>query len=127
MTAPPYVVYLLHLARPIDAEQHYLGCTRTDRLMLRMHEHRIGRGARMTRQAVAEGIGLVLVRAIPAEGFEHERRLRRRGHFRQLCPLCEPYLCKSEIAPMILPARRTPARTAWPSWAGLCNGLRGLR
>lgn len=125
MNTSPYVVYLLHFDQEVEGQSHYLGCTKRERLTLRMHEHRIGRGAKLTKKAVAQGARLVLVRAIPADGFEEERRHRLRGHYRQLCPICEPGLCKAEIKSILLPARRTPARAWWPRWTGFGKIDRG--
>lgn len=88
----PYVLYLLHFEQPIGAAQHYLGITRRARLPMRMKEHRSGRGAALTKQARAIGVGFRLAAIVPAFSFADERDAKRQGHYARLCPFCTPSL-----------------------------------
>lgn len=81
-------VYLLHFSRPLGSVQHYLGQTARSDVMTRVNEHRAGRGSRMTRGAVRAGVELILARVWEDADPGLERRLKRRGGFRRLCPVC---------------------------------------
>jgi predicted GIY-YIG superfamily endonuclease len=80
-------LYLLHFSRPLAHARHYLG--QTDRTVdERVAEHRAGRGANLTRWAVASGIELVLARVWVDAPRCEEQRLKNRGRLRRLCPVC---------------------------------------
>lgn len=81
-------VYLLHFSAPLRGRfQHYIGQTERD-VEARVAEHRAGRGARITRQAVAAGIGLELARVWEGVPRSFERHLKKRGAARHFCPVC---------------------------------------
>lgn len=65
-----------------------MGQCKTERLPVRMDEHRRGAGAAITRAAAERGIGFYLVRLWPGQGISLERRLKIRGHFNRHCPVC---------------------------------------
>jgi hypothetical protein len=92
-------VYLWHFSRPLGnlsnaraQAQHYIGYADDpdgDALELerRAVEHLAGRGARITRAAVAQGIEITLVATWRATlGFE--KYLKRRKEAPRLCPVC---------------------------------------
>ena len=89
------MVYLLHFQRPISPDhtaQHYLGCTLSEcmaDLSIRIHQHRLGQGARLTEVACERGIGFVVVR-IWHGGRAHEAQLKRLKNSPRLCPICNP-------------------------------------
>lgn len=84
----PRRVYLLHFSRPLGRVQHYLGQTARPDVMARVGEHRAGRGPSITRGAVRVGAELVLARVWEDADSGLERRLKRRGAHRRLCPVC---------------------------------------
>jgi predicted GIY-YIG superfamily endonuclease len=79
------VVYLLCLERPVGRARHYLGST-TD-LVRRVAQHRAGRGGTLPAIAARLGIAFAVARQWPG-GVREEQRIRRRGDYRRLCPLC---------------------------------------
>jgi hypothetical protein len=82
------VVYLLHFERPIcptHAAQHYLGWTND--LARRLHDHREGRGARLTQVALERGIPWRLVAIWPGDR-SYERLLKARKNAPRYCPIC---------------------------------------
>lgn len=81
------IIYLLHFSEPYKHAKHYLGWTAD--LPARLAEHRAGRGAKLTRAAVAAGIGLTVVRTWAGDTF-YERRLHRQRRNTWLCPVCTP-------------------------------------
>lgn len=101
-------VYLLHFEQPIGKPddraarglpprqrpyqahcRHYLGSTPARRLQERLHEHRTGRGARLTAVAAELGIGFVLARTWRG-GRKLERQLKDQKMGPRLCPICPP-------------------------------------
>lgn len=82
-------VYLLHFSEPLGHAQHYLGQT-TRSVEERVAEHRAGgrAAARICRQAVRAGITLLLARVWVDAPRCEEQRLKNRGGFRRLCPVC---------------------------------------
>lgn len=91
----PGVIYLLHFSRPLGdpsrprmSARHYLGWSTDDAVVRRIREHREGRGAAITRAAVAAGIELSVVAVIHGTRND-ERRLKIRGHHDRRCVLCQ--------------------------------------
>lgn len=81
-------VYLLHFSRPLGRISHYLGQTSRPDVMTRVGEHRAGRGPTITRGAIRAGAELLLARVWEGADSGLERRLKRRGGYRRLCPVC---------------------------------------
>jgi predicted GIY-YIG superfamily endonuclease len=54
------IIYMLHFSKPYAHARHYIGWT-TD-LALRLHDHRLGRGARLIAVIRAAGIDFQLAR-----------------------------------------------------------------
>lgn len=86
------VCYLLHFDAPLGnldnprgQARHYLG--HADRLDRRALQHLTGRGAAITRAAVARGIGFQIARVWPGSR-SFERHLKNRKNAPKLCPLC---------------------------------------
>lgn len=111
--APTMTIYLLHFDRPVGHAWHYLGSCETDRLHARMREHQHQRGAALTRRASQLGIGFSLARTWLEEDRSHERRLKRRGHMSDLCPLCAAPLTPGRTFVHFPPVRLTA--NAWAS------------
>jgi hypothetical protein len=83
------VVYLLHFERPISpthTAQHYLGWTND--LARRLHDHREGRGARLTQVALERGISWRLAAIWPGDRG-YERLLKSRKCAPRFCPICQ--------------------------------------
>ena len=81
-------LYLLHFSQPLRHARHYLGQTSRG-VETRVVEHRSGaHGARLCRQAVVAGIELRLVRVWKGTPRCEEQRLKNRGGFKTLCPVC---------------------------------------
>ena len=99
LNAFPRVIYLLHFDAPLHKALHYLGQTKLNRLEQRLREHAQGRGASITRALAARGIGFTLVRTWPMTATDMETKMKRRGHFKRLCPLCSPDLPQPEWPP----------------------------
>lgn len=99
-------IYLLHFSRPLGRVQHYLGQTARSDVMERIREHRAGRGARMTRGAVRAGVELLLVRIWEDAPRSLEQRLKNKGGFRRICPVCKK--AKKVAEPARPPADRIP-------------------
>lgn len=56
MRQRPGTIYLLHISPPLAGHaEHYLGWTAQDSAESQLEEHRQGRGADLTRAAVAAG------------------------------------------------------------------------
>lgn len=90
------MVYLLHFAQVIGDEsnkrgqaQHYIGSC--ENVLVRLSEHRAGRGAAITQYLVAQGIEFECVRVWPG-AYREERRLKNRKDAPRLCPVCNPGL-----------------------------------
>lgn len=92
-------VYLYHFGRPLGnlanpraQAQHYCGyCADEDgdaaELERRAAQHLAGRGAKITRAAIAQGIEISLVMAWRAP-LAFEKQLKRRKDMPLLCPIC---------------------------------------
>lgn len=92
-------VYLWHFDRPLGnlantraQAQHYCGyCADEDgdaaELERRAAQHLAGRGAKITKAAIAQGIEISLVMAWRAP-LSFEKRLKRRKDMPRLCPIC---------------------------------------
>ncbi|MBZ0268049.1 hypothetical protein K8I85_07830 [bacterium] len=80
--------YLLHFAEPVGHAQHYVGQTARADVMIRVGEHRAGRGARLTRVAASRGIEIMLARVWENAPRCFEQKLKNRGGLRRLCPVC---------------------------------------
>lgn len=52
-------------------------------------EHRAGRGARITREAVAAGIELIVARVWADAPRRYEQTLKNQGGARRICPVCK--------------------------------------
>jgi len=89
--APPAatVVYLLHLVPAYRHARHYLGFAEGSRFLpRRLREHATGRGANLTRVALAAGCGFELVRLWPGTRDDERRLKNQRAVPRLLCPAC---------------------------------------
>lgn len=81
------MIYLLHFERPLrGGAQHYVGTTSRP-VEARLAEHRAGRGARLTKRAAKEGVGMVVAGTWPGSRAL-ELRMSRGGHLRALCSIC---------------------------------------
>jgi hypothetical protein len=81
------VVYTLHLWPPLGHAGHYTGTTRERRLVQRLTDHALGRGARLTQVQVERGGFWVLAQTQPG-GRTTERRLKQHGATRR-CEVCK--------------------------------------
>ncbi len=87
----PGTIYLVHYSnRTARGHQHYLGWSSD--VAVRFRQHRAGRGAHETMQAVAEGLSLTLAQTWQGTP-ELESRLKewsraKRCGFAGLCPFC---------------------------------------
>ena len=79
-------VNLLHFDKPYAGEQHYVRYTAN--LRRRLHQHRTGRGARLTQRVHAAGIAMRLPRTWIGD-LQLEARLHRDGNYVELCALCQ--------------------------------------
>src|SRR5262245_3716280 len=92
-------VYLFHFARPLGnlanvraQAQHYCGYADDPQgdaagLERRAAEHLAGRGAKITKAAIAQGIEISLVCAWRAP-LSFEKQLKARKEAPRLCPIC---------------------------------------
>jgi hypothetical protein len=80
------VVYTLHLWPPLGHAGHYTGTTPERRLGLRLTDHALGRGARLTQVQIERGGWWVLAQTQPG-GRGLERRLKQHGAARR-CEVC---------------------------------------
>lgn len=87
----PGTLYLLHFTRPVGNinrprmhASHYLGWTGQVDVEQRVAQHRAGKGAAITKAAVAKGADLILVKTWPGTRND-ERQLKQHGHFSDLC------------------------------------------
>lgn len=94
-------VYLICFRSPDGEKAHYKhaghyigyagrGETPEASVEARLHEHRTGYGAALTRAAVESGIDLVVSRVWPEGTKNDEWRLRCRSENPRLCPFCNP-------------------------------------
>jgi len=81
-------VYLLHFEPPYRHARHYLGAVEGVRLAERLAVHRAGRGASLTRAAIAAGCTLTLTRTWPDASFAREAQIKRQGGLSRVCPTC---------------------------------------
>jgi hypothetical protein len=81
------VVYTLHLWPPLGHAAHYTGTTQEPRLATRLHDHAMGRGARLTQVQVERGGFWVLAQTEPG-GRVRERQLKQHGATRR-CEVCK--------------------------------------
>lgn len=93
------MIYILEFERPIGnlsnpkgQARFYLGYCDDSRLSDRLSEHKAGKGAALTRYAVAAGIGFVVAATLPGTK-EDERRLKRQKN----TPRIVSRLRKSEV------------------------------
>lgn len=87
-------VYLIHFSRPLAHAAHYIGQTERagmaawEAVEARLAEHRAGRGAKLTRAAVAAGIELQLAVVWPDAPRCFEQVLKNRGGGARAYPVC---------------------------------------
>ena len=81
------VVYTLHLWPPLGHAGHYTGTTPERRLVQRLTDHALGRGARLTQVQVERGGTWVLAQTQPGDRTT-ERRLKQHGATRR-CEVCK--------------------------------------
>jgi hypothetical protein len=89
--APPAasVVYLLHLVPAYRHARHYLGFAASSGLLVRrLRDHATGRGANLTRVALAAGCRFELTRLWPGSRDDERRLKDQRAVPRLLCPAC---------------------------------------
>jgi predicted GIY-YIG superfamily endonuclease len=81
------VCYLIHFDEPVNRSgvQHYLGYASD--LRVRISQHRMGKGAGMTRNANARGIGWRVVRVWRNADLDAEQALKAMVP-KNLCPYC---------------------------------------
>jgi predicted GIY-YIG superfamily endonuclease len=82
-------IYLLHFDRRLPSgsrPQHYLGSARD--LDVRLEQHRRGTGAVLPRVMGEHGIAFTVAFTIEGD-WDTERRLKRRGSSRRICPICK--------------------------------------
>lgn len=87
-----YTIYLFHFSKPVGKAQHYIGSCETIQYQRRMREHHNGYGSKTTRKVSLTGSTLKLARLWASDTRDLEQILKRRGHFKRLCPLCNENL-----------------------------------
>jgi hypothetical protein len=92
---PGGTVYLLHFAEPFQHARHYCGWASD--LPGRLAHHAAGTGANLLRHVAKAGIGWELARTWPGDRYL-ERRIKRRGGLRRVCPVCRPELAERLLA-----------------------------
>lgn len=80
-------VYVLCFSRQLKHAKHYIGFVSAD-LENRLQEHHAGRGARITRAAVAQGIVLRLAAKFEGVTRRTEVFLKNQGGATRWCPVC---------------------------------------
>lgn len=85
---PENTIYLLHFPNALGRVRHYLGITRTDRLAMRLREHAHRRGAALTAALASVNTEFVIAWTMAPATYADERRLKDRGHYSKLCPVC---------------------------------------
>lgn len=109
-------LYLLHLDPPLGHARHYLGSCSPGRAIARLGEHGSGRGAALTRAAVAGGSSLYIVNVWSGVRRYEEVRLKRGGHLRRFCPVCLGHRQLTDIPPAcIFPALPPVVGLSWPA------------
>lgn len=93
-------VYLIHFAEKFSHASHYIGFTKNEDPLVRLEEHRSGKGAKLTAAVAAAGIEMEIVRTWPGESRSFERQLKNRREALMLCPKCsaEKKARKAELA-----------------------------
>ena len=85
------MVYFIHFDEPIGTAkktaQHYIGFTSLS-LDERMARHQTDRGAAILRYCQSKGIGYSVVRTWPEGDRIFENKIKQRGHYKELCPVC---------------------------------------
>lgn len=86
------VVYLLHFDTAYwNKCQHYLGYAKD--LVQRMRRHRAGTGSKLVDYALRQGreFEIVMTKEYEtcAEAKAEERRLKKTGHYKRFCPICQ--------------------------------------
>lgn len=79
-------IYLLHFLKKLHHAGHYLGWTEGP-VEDRIARHRLGSGARLVSVVTQAGIGMEIAFTRPGTR-EDERRLKRGGSSRRICPIC---------------------------------------
>lgn len=92
------LVYLLHFVPAFGRCHHYLGQTDPDRLYTRLDEHRRLRGASLTAAALRAGCSLYVATTILVDTPQDEARLKRAGHFKTFCPICNGREVRADLA-----------------------------
>lgn len=118
-------LYLLCAERPLGRVRHYLGITRTERLAQRLREHAHRRGSSLTAALARRNDTLELVRLWHGASWDQERRIKRRGHYRRLCPVCQGASRDSAIQRIPCPDLEDLAQA--PENVGLGLPLRGVQ
>lgn len=108
----PLVVYMLHFSKPVGRARHYVGSTFEHLLIRRLHAHAGGRGASLTRAAATAGARLTLVMVQPIFSRSDEYRIKRNGHFKDHCPLCNGAISEAQAQ---FPFCEPIASPAWQS------------
>ena len=75
-------VYLLHM----EPTWHYVGCSMD--IARRLHDHTQKTGNGYVQRMVGNGFDAHLVRVWDGESFDFEKALKRKGRFKNLCPIC---------------------------------------
>lgn len=110
------IVYLLHFESQIGRCAHYMGITEQTNFHRRMRAHSLGYGARLTRAISNAGINQWVARIWRDASFETERKLKQRGHFKLLCPICRPELRNRQT---LTPYKLYSPVISEVSWRGL--------
>lgn len=79
-------VYLIHFSCPYKHAQHYVGYA-VD-VEKRFAQHKSGRGARLLKVLIANGINFEIARVWPEGDRALERQIKRKRNARALCPIC---------------------------------------
>lgn len=88
------IVYLIHLQRPLEHAQHYVGYTLD--FDKRITDHLCGMGSRLLQVCMERGIQWKVVRTW--FGNRHfERRLKRWKGSAQFCPVCKPSTARNRL------------------------------
>ncbi len=104
------MIYLLHATVPLGgtgawSARHYLGWCRPGGLENRLRQHRSGRSqVKIIRAFLDAGATLLLVALWPTASLGDERRLKRLGHAKRWCPLCNPSAPMG--AGLVMPSRK---------------------
>ncbi len=84
------MVYLIHFNEKYYHAQHYIGYTRSGRILPeRISHHRQGHGAKLLEALNKHGIGYEVVRTWKDGNKTLERKLKNRKNASFLCPICQ--------------------------------------